>query len=252
MSFQNSFNTFNQPYYGTNTIPSITNSSLNGYNFQNLNSYLNQPSIYRNFNFSNPSLENTDNSISNYFKNQAQNYLNAFYQIYYPQFANFIYKPKHSSKENIKIQNDQDSKPHTIKRTNSLENFYYNAKEAIKNRCRLHRSGSMGSFENNHLMDKLETSPYIVNKSYSNLDKENGNDEVLTTKNILLPEIIVNGIRYNRPAEILANLSKLRKNSDLDSISSDSSNEKINIVSNLSKKLTTSTENLLNKLKELK
>ncbi|CAF0769565.1 unnamed protein product [Brachionus calyciflorus] len=184
------------------------------------NNYINtQPAFYY------ENLPNATGSSSHYrslLKNTVQNYFNSFYQFMHPRITEFSKNLKNetnSEDTNSEIKNqhnDHSENTFLPKKHLSLENLFSSAKTKIQSRHIRSKSTDAHIYRD----PKFNTMPYTMSSSKSHRAYSSDDESPKTSsnldvpvKNILLPEIIINDVRYNTPDSILRNYSYLM-NSD--------------------------------------
>ncbi|RNA34207.1 hypothetical protein BpHYR1_002234 [Brachionus plicatilis] len=219
MSYFNTFHGFNQPYYSFNAIQYGTSPILETYD-QNANSfgtYVNTHGFfYQNFDpqSSKSQLKDTFSRFSS-LKNSAQNYINSIYNHVYPNLSNQssrILKKENEDENKTSMSENESFTDHVPRRHCSLENLINLTKNRILSRHRRSISTDSTIYHD----EKFDTMPYSIKlrnryRTYSSDDHltRRGANVELSVKNILLPEVVIKNIRYNRPEEALKKLSNL-------------------------------------------
>ena len=203
MSFSNRFHSYNNPYYSFPTVQFTRNPLLNTYSF------------YQNYN-PNHSQTNQFKAYYDHFKNTTDTFFNSFYPQLYPQLRNFstdkVEPDKENEEKNEKTNNEEENQ--RSRRRFSVSNLINSAKNKVNSHTRS-KSIDESIFKNN-----FDTMPYSIRydqrrtRSYSS-DEEHftspRTQKYIPIKNILLPEIIINNVRYNRPELVLQNYSYYAK-----------------------------------------
>lgn len=209
MSYFSTFYGYNQPYYGFRAIQYDTNPifGTKDQNSNRLNSYVNS-SFYQNFDIetSESNLEcKCTNSRFASLKNTAQSYINAIYN-------HRIFKRQNNKESESELCDNGSIECECSRRHHSVEHFVNHAKNKILGRHKRSISNDNTIYQN----ENFDTTPYSIklqqrNRTYSSDDqiiRRRSNIE-LSIRNVLLPEVVIKNVRYNRPEIVLKNLENL-------------------------------------------
>lgn len=212
MSYFSTFYGYNQPYYDFNVIQFETNPIFETYdqNSNRLNGYVNSQ-LYQNFDIETSESKCTNSRFSS-LKNSAQSYINAIYKHVYPNFVNYssrIFKRQSDRESESELSDNGSIVLEGPRRHHSVENFINHTKNKILGRHRRSISTDTTMYQN----ENFDTTPYSIKlqhryRTYSSDDqliRKKSNIE-LSIRNILLPEVVIRNVRYNRPEIVLKNL----------------------------------------------